>query len=91
MKTKITFNGVTEVTINGRSKNELFVNIYTEIKKYNSECSIADEKISREYNKWCADHTDSASVPQEINCWHQARCGFAVPYSETYRKITGMK
>lgn len=91
MKTTITFDGGTEVTVSGRSKKELFANIYSEIRKRGSECRISDTRLCGEYNKWCADHTSTAVVPAEIVCWHQARCGFAVPYSETYRKTLGLK
>ena len=89
MNTKLVFDGTTAVTITGRSKKELFSNIYSEIKKRNAECSIEDKTLSREYNKWCADHTMTSSVPDQILNWHQARCGFAVPYATTYRKIIG--
>lgn len=85
--TKLIFDGSREVVVTARSKKELFANIYTEIKKQNSECSVQNEIISREYNKWCAEHTLTPEIPKRIVNWHQARCGFAVPYSKAYRKM----
>jgi hypothetical protein len=86
MNTKLVFNGDVSVTVTGRSKKELFANIYSEIKQRAVECSIEDKSLSREYNKWCAVHTSTQTVPEKISHWHQARCGFAVPYAETYKK-----
>ena len=85
--TKLIFNGKREVVVAARSKKELFANIYSEIKNQNSECSVQDKTISREYNKWCADHTLTPEIPKRIVNWYQAKCGFAVPYSKAYRKI----
>ena len=84
---KLIFDDVREVVVTARSKKELFGNIYTEIKKQNSECSVQDKTISLEYNKWCADHTLTPEIPKRITNWYQAKCGFAVPYSKAYRKM----
>ena len=85
--TKLIFDSTKEVVVKARSKKELFANIYSEIKKQNSECSVQNKIISREYNKWCAEHTLTPEIPKRITNWYQAKCGFAVPYSKAYRKI----
>ena len=91
VETKLIFDGAREVVVTARSKKELFGNIYAEIKKQNSECSIQDKTISREYNKWCAEYTLTLEIPKRIVHWYQAHYGFAVSYSKTYRKFLKIK
>ena len=78
----------TEITVTGKTRIELFPKIFEKIKMMKCECSIAESDISAQYNKWCQRHTNSYGVvPEEITNYYQVRCGYAVPYSESFKMM----
>lgn len=90
MKANLIFKTIedktTEFTVAGKTRIELFPKIFEKIKTMKCECSIKESDIAAQYNKWCQRHTNAYGVvPEEITNYYQARCGYAVPYSESYK------